>query len=78
MAEKAINVLVVNRGGIGALVEKNPILVTALNPVIGYDKAAVIAKKAFAEGRAVKDVARELTDLPAEELDRLRDPRNMT
>ncbi|MFQ5459915.1 MAG: class II fumarate hydratase [Anaerolineae bacterium] len=78
LAEKAINGLVVNRERIGGLVEKNPILVTALNPVIGYDKAAVVAKKAFAEGRAVKDVARDLTDLPAEELDRLLDPRNMT
>ncbi len=58
--------------------DKNPILVTALNPVIGYDKAAQIAKKAYAEGRSLKDVAAEMTDLSKEELDKLLDPRKMT
>ncbi|GAB4453902.1 MAG: hypothetical protein Kow00120_23840 [Anaerolineae bacterium] len=57
---------------------RNPILVTALNPVIGYDMAAKIAKRAYAEGRLLKDVALEMTDLSAEELDRLLDPRKMT
>jgi len=60
------------------LVGQNPILVTALNPVIGYDRAAQIAKKAYVERRAVKDVAAEMTDLSTEELDRLLDPRKMT
>ncbi len=59
-------------------VERNPILVTALNPVIGYDKAAKIAKAAYAQGRRLKDVAAELTDLSAEELDRHLDPAAMT
>jgi fumarate hydratase class II len=45
------------------MVGKNPILVTALNPLIGYDLAAKIAKTAFAENRAVLDVAKEMTDL---------------
>ncbi len=58
--------------------EQNPILVTALNPVIGYDKAAQIAKTAYAEGRRVKDVAASQTDLSVDELDRLLDPRRMT
>ena len=54
------------------------ILVTALNPVIGYEKGAAVAKKAYAEGRPVKDVAREMTDLSDEELDRLLDPASLT
>jgi len=59
-------------------VDKNPILVTALNPVIGYDKAAQIAKKAYAENRSLKDVAAEMTALSKEELDRLLEPGKMT
>jgi fumarate hydratase, class II len=78
LADKAIAGLVVNREHIASLVERNPILVTALNPVIGYDRAAQIAKRAYAEGRRVKDVAREMTDLSDEELDRLLDPGGMT
>ena len=56
-ADKAVAGFAVNRERISNLVDKNPILVTALNPVIGYDKAALIAKKAYAEGRSLKDVA---------------------
>lgn len=76
LADKAIAGFTVNRERIAGLVDKNPILVTALNPVIGYDKAAQIAKKAYAEGRSLKDVAAEMTDLSREELDRLLDPGN--
>lgn len=78
LADKAVAGLRVNVELMADLVERNPILVTALNPVIGYDKAAVIAKKAFAEGRPVKEVARELSGLSDAELDRLLDPRSMT
>jgi fumarate hydratase class II len=78
LAEQVIRGMVVNRERIDALVERNPILVTALNPVIGYDRAAQIAKRAYAENRPVKEVAREMTDLSPGELDRLLDPRNMT
>src|SRR5262249_24919691 len=53
---------------------RNPILVTALNELIGYDKAAAIAKKAYAEGRPILDVAREMTDLDENELRRRLDP----
>jgi fumarate hydratase, class II len=77
-ADKAVAGFTVNNERVSGLVDKNPILVTALNPVIGYDKAAQIAKKAYAEGRSLKDVAAEMTDLPKEELDRLLDPRKMT
>jgi len=78
LADQAVRDLVVNRERMEALLERNPILVTALNPVIGYDAAAAIAKRAVAEGRRLKDVAREMTDLPDAELDRLLDPRRMT
>ncbi len=77
-ADNAIAGFTVNHERIAGLVDKNPILVTALNPVIGYDKAAQIAKKAYAEGRSLKEVAAEMTDLSKEELDRLLDPRPMT
>jgi len=77
-ADKAIAGFTVNRERIAGPLERNPILVTALNPVIGYDKAAEIAKKAYAEGRSLKDVAAEMTTLSKEELDRLLEPRKMT
>ncbi len=70
----AIANLTVNRERIEAATSRNPILVTALNPVIGYELGAAIAKRAYAEDRSLKDVAREMTDLSAAELDRLLDP----
>jgi len=57
---------------------RNPILVTALNPVIGYERAAAIAKRAYAEGRPVFDVALEMSGLKEEELTRLLDPSALT
>lgn len=78
LADKAVAGMTVNRAHIAELVERNPILVTALNPVIGYDRAAQIAKRAYAEDRRVKDVAREMTELSDADLDRLLDPRGMT
>jgi fumarate hydratase, class II len=77
-AEKAVAGFTVNGKRLSEAVEKNPILVTALAPVIGYEKAAEIAKKAYAEGRKIKEVAAEMTDIPREELDRLLDPGSMT
>ena len=78
LADMAIAGFTANEARIADLVEKNPILVTALNPVIGYEKGAAVAKKAYAEGRKLKDVAAEMTDLTPEDLDRLLDPRKMT
>lgn len=74
LADKAIAGFTVNTDNINRALARNPILVTALNPVIGYEKGAEVAKKAYQEGRPVKDVAREMTDLTDEELDRLLDP----
>lgn len=78
LADKAIADFSVNEERIGELVGRNPILVTALNPVIGYELGAKIAKQAYAEGRSLKEVALEQTDLTADELDRLLDPRQLT
>ncbi len=77
LAEKSVSGFVVNEERIAAINERSPVLATALVPVIGYDKAAEIAKKAYAEGRRVKDVALEMSGLSEEELDRLLDPGSM-
>jgi fumarate hydratase class II len=55
----------------------NPILVTALNSIIGYEKGAEIAKQSYAEQRSVIDVAKECTDLTEEELTAILDPKNL-
>jgi fumarate hydratase, class II len=57
---------------------RNPILATALNPAIGYERAAAIAKRAYAENRAVFDVALEMSGLKEDELRRLLDPAALT
>jgi len=74
LADKAIAGFTVNEENINAALAKNPILVTALNTVIGYELGAKIAKTAYAEKRAVIDVAEELTDLTREELEKFLDP----
>ena len=78
LADKAIAGFTVNTDNINQALDRNPILVTALNPVIGYEKGAAVAKKAYSEGRPVKEVAKEMTDLTDEELDRLLDPAGLT
>ena len=64
----------INREVCGKAVARNPILVTALNPKIGYLAAAKIAKKAMAENRTILDIALEETDLTGAELIELLDP----
>jgi fumarate hydratase class II len=78
LADSAIAGFKVNTTRIAEALERNPILVTALNPVIGYEKGAAIAKKAYAEGRPIREVAAQMTDLPREELARLLDPAELT
>ncbi len=78
LADRAIAGFVANEERSRDLAERNPILVTALNPVIGYETGAKVAKRAYAEGRRVKDVAAEETGLGGDELDRLLDPLAMT
>lgn len=77
-ADRSVKKLSANKERIADMVGRNPVLVTALNPLIGYDQAAKIAKKAFKESRPVKEVAREMTDLSDEELDQALDPIRMT
>jgi fumarate hydratase class II len=78
LADQAIAGFTVNEARLAEALERNPILVTALNPVIGYEKGAAIAKQAYAEGRPIHEVAAELTNLSAEELARLLDPKQLT
>ncbi|ABI56708.1 class II fumarate hydratase [Alkalilimnicola ehrlichii MLHE-1] len=78
LGDKAIAGFTVNEGRIGEALDRNPILVTALNAVIGYEKGAEIAKTAYKEGRPIMEVAREHTDLSEEALQRLLDPAALT
>jgi fumarate hydratase class II len=78
LADKAIKDFTVNEANIKEALDKNPILVTALNRVIGYEKGASIAKKAYAEHRPILEVALEETDLSETELKKLLDPNKLT
>lgn len=78
LADRAIVGFKVNPARLAEALERNPILVTALNPVIGYEKGAAIAKKAYAEGKPLREVAQKMTDLPPEQLARLLDPADLT
>ena len=78
LGERAIAGFTVNRARLAEALERNPILVTALNPVIGYEKGAAIAKQAYAEGLPVREVAERATQLPRAQLDALLDPLELT
>ncbi len=78
LADKVFAGLVVKQERVREALARNPILVTALNPIIGYEKAAAIAKRAYREQRPVLDIAREDSGLPEAELRRLLDPAALT
>ena len=78
MRDKMVGGIEANEERARYLLEQNVIIITALVPVIGYDKSAEVAKKAFKEGRGVRDVALELGVLPEDELDAALDLRPMT
>jgi len=78
LAQKAIMGFTVREERLGAALALNPILVTALNPVIGYLKAAEIAKTAYRSKRPIMDVAEEMTDIPRSELEKLLNPKTLT
>ena len=78
LATRAIDGFSVRRDRLDEALARNPILVTALNPVIGYEKAAAIAKRAYKEGRPVLEVAVEMTGLPEKQLRKLLDPATLT
>ena len=74
LAQKAIAGMKINREVCSEAVARNPILVTALNPKIGYLASARIAKRAMAENRPILEIALEETDLTRSELIELLDP----
>ena len=78
LADSAIAGFQVRKSRLDESLARNPILVTALNPVIGYEAAAQIAKRAYQEGRAVLDVALEMTSLDEKQLRSLLDPAALT
>ncbi len=78
LADKAIAGFEVKGEKMLELVDKNPIMVTVLNPIIGYEKGAALAKQAYKEGRTLKDLALEQTELSAAELETLLDAKEMT
>jgi len=78
LAERAIAGFRVRRERVADALARNPILVTALNPVIGYEKGAAAAKRAYREARPIVEVAREDSGLSEGELRRLLDPLRLT
>ena len=78
LADKAIKTFTVNNSNLEVPLHRNPILVTALNPIIGYEKAAQIAKEAYRENQPILDVAQKYCDLSREELVKLLDPLKLT
>jgi fumarate hydratase class II len=78
LADNAIAGFRVRHDRINDALARNPILATALNPVIGYEAAAAIAKRAYKENRPVLDVAVEMTSLGEPTLRKLLDPRTLS
>jgi fumarate hydratase class II len=78
LADNAIAGFKVQHQAIEARLSRNPVLVTALNRVIGYELGAKIAKAAYSQNRPLREVAAEMTELSPEQLDRLLDPQQLT
>ncbi len=78
LADHAIAEFRVNAANLEAQLARNPILITALNPLIGYERGSAIVKRAYAEQRSILEVAAEMTNIPVDELRRLLDPLQLT
>jgi len=78
LSKNTIKTFKVNHKNLKESLSKNPILVTALNPLIGYEKAAFIAKKAYKENRPIIDVAAEETNLTKAKLEKLLNPSKLS
>ncbi|MGB5446187.1 MAG: class II fumarate hydratase [Psychromonas sp.] len=78
LGDKAIRNFVVREDNLQHSLQRNPILVTALNPLVGYAKAAEIAKKAYQSGRSIIDVAEEETNISREQLTNILNPSSLT
>ena len=74
LSKNAIKSFKVNYKNLETSLSRNPILVTALNPIIGYENAASIAKKAYKENRPIIEVAAEETGMSKMQLKKLLDP----
>jgi len=77
LADTAIADFTVREENLAKALAKNPILVTALNPIIGYEKAAEIAKAAYKQERPIIDVAEEMCALSRVELETLLNPKKL-
>ena len=75
--DRCVDGIEANRERIGELMAQSLMLVTALNPYIGYDNAAKVAKKAFADGSTLKEAAMDLGLLTSEQYDEWVKPENM-
>ncbi len=78
LAEKCVNGIVANRDHMERIAGQNAILATALTPVIGYDRAAQVVRKATAENKTLKQVVSEMNLMPEQELNRLLDLKRLT
>ncbi len=78
LADHALADFTVDKDHLKSRLARNPMLITALNSLIGYEKGAAIAKATYAQGRAIIDVAAEMTDLSRDELARVLDPMALT
>jgi len=78
LADQAIAGFTVNEENLQKALAVNPILVTALNPIVGYEKGAQIAKTAYQTGRPVLEVALEMTDLDEDTLKTYLNPKLLT
>ncbi len=76
--ERCVNGIKANEEKCREYLEKNPIAVTALNPYIGYEKAAEVAKRAYGEGKTIRQVVLEMGLLPEDKLDKILDYKKMT
>jgi fumarate hydratase, class II len=77
-SRRAIQGLYADRERASAFVEQSLAMCTVLAPVIGYEKAAALAKEAYRSGRTVREVARESSGIPEERLNHFLDPRSQT
>ena len=78
LAEKAIAGLTANADTCRDSIERSPSMATALNPLIGYDQAAEIAKRSYKERRPVRELAGEMTKLTPAQIEQALDPRRQT
>jgi fumarate hydratase class II len=77
LAKKCVEGIEANKERCQELIEKNLMLVTNLNPVIGYDKAAQLAKKAYKENKTIRQLLKEEKLLPEDQIEKLLDPKTM-